>query len=114
MQLADNDVRDALAARKAAGITVRVLFADPGWITANADAAAFRSAHGIEARHMMSPGVHLKAVVVDDNLAYAGSLNLSWRSLTKNREVDLLITEPANVTAVHSTMTADWLTATAF
>ena len=114
MQLADNDVRDALAARKAAGVTVRVLLADPGWITANTDAAAFLASHGIEARHMKSPGVHVKAVVVDGNLAYAGSINLSWTSLTKNREVGLLITEPTNVTAMHSTMTADWLTATPF
>jgi phosphatidylserine/phosphatidylglycerophosphate/cardiolipin synthase-like enzyme len=114
MQLADNDVRDALAARKAAGATVRVLLADPSWITANADAAAFLASHGIEARHMKDPGVHVKAVVVDGKLAYAGSINLSWTSLTKNREVGLLITEPANVTAMHTTMTSDWLIATPF
>ena len=44
MQLADDDVRDALAARKAAGVVVRVLLADPSWITANADAATFLTA----------------------------------------------------------------------
>jgi cardiolipin synthase A/B len=114
MQLADNDVRDALAARKAAGVMVRVLLADPRWITANADAATFLAAHGIEARHMEQPGVHVKAVVVDGTLAYAGSINLSWTSLTKNREVGLLITEPTNVTSMHTTMTHDWLTATPF
>jgi phosphatidylserine/phosphatidylglycerophosphate/cardiolipin synthase-like enzyme len=114
MQLADNDVRDALAARKAAGVVVRVLLADPGWITANADAATFLAAHGIEARHMKEPGVHVKAVVVDGTLAYAGSINLSWTSLTKNREVGLLITEPTNVAAMQTTMSHDWLTATPF
>jgi phosphatidylserine/phosphatidylglycerophosphate/cardiolipin synthase-like enzyme len=114
MQLADNDVRDALAARKAAGVTVRVLLADPAWITANADAATFLAAHGIEARHMKQPGVHVKAVVVDGAIAYAGSINLSWTSLTKNREVGLLVTEPLNVAAMQSTMSHDWLTATPF
>jgi phosphatidylserine/phosphatidylglycerophosphate/cardiolipin synthase-like enzyme len=44
MQLADDDVRDALAACKA-GVDVRVLLADPGWIDAIAKAATFLAAH---------------------------------------------------------------------
>jgi phosphatidylserine/phosphatidylglycerophosphate/cardiolipin synthase-like enzyme len=63
---------------------------------------------------MKEPGVHVKAVVVDGTLAYAGSINLSWTSLTKNREVGLLITEPTNVAAMQTTMSHDWLTATPF
>jgi phosphatidylserine/phosphatidylglycerophosphate/cardiolipin synthase-like enzyme len=114
MQLADDDMRDALAARKAAGVDVRVLLADPGWITANTGAATFLAAHGIEARHMKQPGVHVKAVVVDGLVAYAGSVNLSWTSLTKNREVGVLVTETANVSTMRATFEKDWLTATAF
>ncbi len=45
MQLADDDMRDALVARKAAGVDVRVLVADAGWISANAEAGAFLTAH---------------------------------------------------------------------
>lgn len=114
MQMADNDIRDALAARQAAGVTVRVLLADPGWITPNAEAATFLAAHGIATRHMKEPGVHVKAVVVDGKLAYAGSINLSWTSLTKNREIGLLITEQPNVTSMHTTFEKDWSTATPF
>lgn len=114
MQLADNDVRDALAARKAAGVEVRVLLADPSWITANTDAATFLAAHGIEARHMKTPGVHVKALVADNKVAYAGSINLSWTSLTKNREVGLLLTEPSNITSMHATLSTDWQSATPF
>jgi len=114
MQLADDDVRNALAARRAAGVNVRVVLADTGWIPANADAATFLAAHDIEARQMKAPAVHVKAAVVDGQLAYAGSINLSWTSLTKNREVGLLVTEPANVTMMHDTFEKDWATATAF
>lgn len=114
MQLADSDVRDALAARKSAGVDVRVLLADPSWITANADAAAFLSAHGIAARHMKDPGVHVKAVVVDGKQAYAGSVNLSWTSLTKNREVGVLVLDAPNVSTIHATFEKDWSTATPF
>ena len=53
---------------------------------------------------MKAPGVHVKAVVVDGTPAYAGSMNLSYTSLTKNREVGLLITEPANISAMQTTM----------
>ena len=116
-QLADDDVRDALAARKAAGVAVRVLLADPGWITANTAAATFLTAHAIESRHMKDPGVHVKSVMVvmvDGKTAYAGSINLSWTSLTKNREVGLLITESGNVAAMQATFEKDWATATPF
>jgi phosphatidylserine/phosphatidylglycerophosphate/cardiolipin synthase-like enzyme len=114
MQLADSDVREALAARKAAGVDVRVLLADPYWIDANFTAATFLASKGIAARHMKEPGVHVKAVVVDGKIGFAGSVNLSWTSLTKNREVGLLITEPSNVGAMHATFEKDWATATPF
>jgi phosphatidylserine/phosphatidylglycerophosphate/cardiolipin synthase-like enzyme len=114
MQLADADVRDALAERAAAGVTVRALLADPGWIDANASAAAFLAAHGIEARSMKKPGVHVKAIVVDGAAAYAGSENLSYTSLSKNREVGAIFDEPANVAAMQATFTTDWASATPF
>ncbi|HSO37965.1 MAG TPA: phospholipase D-like domain-containing protein [Labilithrix sp.] len=114
MQLADTDVRDALAARKTAGVEVRVLLADPAWISANSDAATFLAANAIEARQMKVLAVHVKSVLVDGKTAYAGSENLSWTSLTKNREVGVLITEPANVATMQATFEKDWATATPF
>jgi phosphatidylserine/phosphatidylglycerophosphate/cardiolipin synthase-like enzyme len=114
MQLADNDVRDALAARKAAGVDIRVILADPGWISTNTEAASFLASQSIEARQMKTPAVHVKAVVVDSKVAYAGSENLSYTSLTKNREVGVLITEASNVALMHATFEKDWMTATAF
>jgi phosphatidylserine/phosphatidylglycerophosphate/cardiolipin synthase-like enzyme len=114
MQLADRDVRDALAARKAAAAGVRVLVADPGWIDANADAAAFLAARGIPARWSKSPSVHVKAIAVDGRAAYVGSENMSWTSLSKNREVGVIATEAQNVATIGATFEADWATATPF
>lgn len=114
MQLGDKEVRDALAARKAAGAEVRVILADPSWIDANADAATFLASKGIAARHMKEPGVHSKAIVVDGKVAYAGSINFSWTSLTKNREVGVLVDEATNVTSMRTTFEKDWATATPF
>lgn len=114
MQLADTDVRDALAKQKAAGVDVRVILADPSWITANTDAAAFLGRSAIEARQMKVLAVHVKAIVVDGKAAYAGSENLSWTSLTKNREVGVIVTEAANAATMQATFEKDWLTAAAF
>ena len=114
MQLADSDVRQALVERREAGVAVWVLLADPSWISANADAAAYLAQHGIIARRLSSPALHVKSVVVDSSIAYAGSINLSYTSFTKNREVGLLVTEPANVTAVHDTFEKDWAAAATF
>lgn len=112
MQLGDKDVRDALAERKAAGVEVRALLADPHWIDANAQAGAFLATHGISAR--WGEHLHVKAIVVDAKAAYVGSINLSWNSITKNREVGLVVTEPANVDAALATFESDWAAATPF
>jgi phosphatidylserine/phosphatidylglycerophosphate/cardiolipin synthase-like enzyme len=114
MELEDGDVRAALAARKAAGVDVRAILADPGWIATNTDAAAFLAQSGIEARSMKAPAVHVKAIVVDGVIAYVGSENLSWTSLTKNREVGVIAYESANAALVHDTFEKDWSTATPF
>lgn len=51
---------------------------------------------------------------MDGTASYIGSINLSWTSLTKNREIGLVMTEPQNVATVMSTFEKDWTTANAF
>lgn len=114
MQLADYSVRTALVDRHKAGVDVRILVAAPSWIDTNTDAGATMKAAGISIRWLDSPSVHVKAIVVDDATAYMGSENLSSTSLTKNREVGLVLTEPPAVASMKSTMEADFAKATAF
>lgn len=117
MQLAETDIRAAIAARKQAGVEVRALLAAPSWIDANQAAADYLKIQNIEARWMSTPGVHVKAIVVDGNRAYLGSENLSWTSLTKNREVGVFIggaSEAAGVKVMLDTFEKDWATAKAF
>ena len=117
MQFAETDVRVAVAARRSFGIDVRVLLADPGWITANNDAAAYLARAGVPVRYLRSLDVHVKSVLVDpddDARAYAGSENLSYTSLTKNRELGVFLTEPAAVRKMRETFEADWAKATPF
>ena len=114
MQLADYSVRDALIARHKAGIDVRILLAAPSWIDTNTDAGNVMKAAGIDVRWLDAPSVHVKALVVDGAWAYMGSENLSSTSLTKNREVGLVLSEPAAVSAMQTTMQSDFAKGTAF
>jgi phosphatidylserine/phosphatidylglycerophosphate/cardiolipin synthase-like enzyme len=114
MQFADSDVRARVAARAQAGVAVRVLLADPGWITANTDAASFLKGKRIPVRHLATPHVHVKSIIVDGVRAYAGSENLSYTSLSKNREVGLELGEADAVASMKATFEKDWAAATAF
>lgn len=114
MQLGDTSVRNAVAARKAAGVDVRVLLANPSWIDANQYAASFLASNGIPARWLAAPSVHVKAIVADGARAYTGSENLSYTSLNKNREVGVVLTEAPAVSAMLATFEKDWAIATPF
>jgi cardiolipin synthase A/B len=106
MQFADKDVRSHVVARRAAGVKVRAILADAAWIDANQEAASFLKGQGIEVRSI--PHCHVKAIVVDGARAYLGSENLSYTSLSKNREVGLILTEPAAIRAMADTFEGDW------
>jgi phosphatidylserine/phosphatidylglycerophosphate/cardiolipin synthase-like enzyme len=114
MQFADQDVRAEVLARKVAGVDVRVLLAAPSWIDANYDAAALLKAQNIPVRWMSRPGVHVKAIVVDGQRAYLGSLNLSWTSISKNREIGIVTDHAPGVKVMTDTFETDWANATPF
>jgi phosphatidylserine/phosphatidylglycerophosphate/cardiolipin synthase-like enzyme len=52
--------------------------------------------------------------VADGAWLYAGSVNLSWTSITKNREIGLIDSDPQAVKRVVDTFEADWAVATPF
>jgi len=114
MELGDGSVRHALADRRAAGVRVRVVLADPWWVRANDAAARYLAANRIRARYLVSPSVHAKAIVADGARAYVGSVNLSWTSLTRNREIGVIADEPGAVATISATLARDWSRAITF
>jgi phosphatidylserine/phosphatidylglycerophosphate/cardiolipin synthase-like enzyme len=110
MQFADGGVRDAVAARIAAGVTVRALLADPSWIDANAEAATWLKSKGVTVKSI--PHLHTKAIVADGLRAYVGSENLSYTSLEKNREVGVVLVEDASIAPLRTTFDKDWASGT--
>jgi cardiolipin synthase len=113
-ELSDEQVRAALVERAAAGVAVRVILADPSWIGANLDAAAFLVQHGIPVRSLLTPGIHVKAIAVDGDRAFLGSENLSENSLSNNREIGLITRESPVLATMAATFAKDWARATPF
>jgi len=56
--------------------------------------------------------IHAKAILADYNTSaakvYIGSENFSTASLTKNRELGMIISDPAIMTSINTTMTSDY------
>ena len=114
MQFSEREVKEAVYARQAAGVTVRVILANPTWIDANLAIGKELAARGIPTKWLGAPSVHVKAMVIDGVRAYLGSENFSWTSLSKNREVGVFLTEPPAIAAMDATFEKDWSAATTF
>jgi phosphatidylserine/phosphatidylglycerophosphate/cardiolipin synthase-like enzyme len=112
MQFADYKVRDAVKARIEAGVQVRALIADVGFVDANAAAADYLKGLGVTVKWI--PHLHTKVLVADGVRAYLGSENLSQTSLDKNREVGLIVTDDSSISPLRTTFETDWAAGTAF
>jgi cardiolipin synthase A/B len=112
MQFADAQVRAAVSNRIAAGVDVRVMIADVGFVSSNADAATYLKNLGVTPRWI--PHLHTKVVVADGARAYIGSENLSSNSLDHNREVGVVVTDTSSLDPLVTTFEKDWAAGTAF
>jgi cardiolipin synthase A/B len=112
MQFADSDVRAAVQARIQAGVDVRVMIADVGFVSSNADAATFLKGLGVTPKWI--PHLHTKVIVADGARAYLGSENLSYTSLNKNREVGVIVTDASSIMPLSQTFETDWAAGTDF
>ena len=108
LSFSDVAMRNALMARAAAGVGVRVLLADPDWITGNASAASALRGAGLEVRFLRSLDNHAKLLLVDGSVAMIGSENLSSTSLDHNREVGVLVTDAAAYATFRDAFESDW------
>lgn len=112
MQFADAAVRAAVAQRVQAGVTVRVIMADTGFVSANASAATYLKGLGLSPRFI--PHMHTKVIVADGTRAYVGSENLSQTSLDHNREVGVIVTDLSSISPLTATFENDWTIGTPF
>jgi len=102
--VSETNVRDAIGAAKARGVTVRVILENT---SDNQETISFFRSKGIEIHNPTGFFLHAKLIIADD-VAFIGSVNYSLTSLTKNREVGALIFEPSQAQLVRTQFDADW------
>jgi phosphatidylserine/phosphatidylglycerophosphate/cardiolipin synthase-like enzyme len=63
---------------------------------------------GVEVRFQRDLENHTKLMIADSRAASVGSINLSYTSLTRNREVSVIITDADAVDALSRSFDGDW------
>ncbi|GAC1351661.1 MAG: hypothetical protein NVS3B20_05880 [Polyangiales bacterium] len=96
---------ESLLAKK---IAVRVVVPASGRSSATDSTLAAMTAKGALIRTLATPEVHAKAIVIDAAHLYAGSINLTYSSIDRNREVGIITDNPAAVARVASTIASDF------
>jgi phosphatidylserine/phosphatidylglycerophosphate/cardiolipin synthase-like enzyme len=107
MYVSETTVRNAIGAAKNRGVTVRVIINE-----ATADEATYFKNLGIPVKTPGSFYLHAKLIIAD-SVAFVGSENYSFTSLSKNREVGALVFEPAAFMPIQTQFNTDWNGSTA-
>jgi cardiolipin synthase A/B len=97
-------VRDAIGAAKQRGVNVRVILEST---SDNAETIAYFAGKGIPVHDASGFFNHAKLIIAD-GVAFVGSENYSLTSLTKNREVGMLVTEPSAAAVIQTQFDTDW------
>jgi cardiolipin synthase len=103
MYLSETGVRDAVIAAKGRGVAVRVIISEE-----TDESIPMLKAAGVQVK--TSPNsyyLHAKLIVAD-GVPFVGSENMSFTSLTRNREVGALVFEPAAAMVVTQQFESDW------
>jgi phosphatidylserine/phosphatidylglycerophosphate/cardiolipin synthase-like enzyme len=102
MYLSETSIRNAVGAAKMRGVTVRALLSD-----ATGDEVTYLQNLGIPVRVAESFQLHSKLIIADE-VAFVGSQNMSFTSLTRNREVGALVFEPSAFAPIQTQFDTDW------
>ncbi len=107
MYITDSGVLQAIIDRYQAGVAVRVLLADPTDITSNVDTITTLQNANVPVRVMKAFQLHAKMIVAD-GVPFVGSENLSSTSLTRNREVGVMVDDDTQAAKIRTQVDADW------
>ncbi len=102
MYVSEASIRNEILAAKARGVTVRVIINDP----MDTSVPYFKMA-GIPVKEPGPFFLHAKLLIADA-VAFVGSVNMSYTSLSKNREVGELVFEPSALAPIQSQFNTDW------
>ena len=118
-EMGDPAVTSALADAARRGVRVRIIMtADSEWDAALSELASAGAHVRLYPDDASALYIHAKAIIADagrpGQRVLVGSQNFSVASLDYNRELGILSTSPAVVTAISSALAADWAGATPY
>ncbi len=109
----DNETVYQLIERHQAGVEVRVMIADPSVYGKSGDAQWLKD-RGIAVRYLPVSLLYLhEKVIIADDASFVGSVNLTYTSITQNREIGV-IGDQTLTTTVLPQVEADWDAAVPF
>jgi phosphatidylserine/phosphatidylglycerophosphate/cardiolipin synthase-like enzyme len=107
--LSDDTIVDAVVLAHQAKVPTRVVInGDFQGSVAQAEAVAKLKQYGVPIRALASPDIHAKAIVVDGQRTFVGSMNLTSTALTVNREIGLVTDAAAEAAKVRDVIAADF------
>lgn len=106
MYVSETSIRDAIGAAKNRGVSVRIIINEP-----EDDSVTYFKSLGIPVKVPETFYLHAKLIIADD-VAFVGSVNMSFTSLAKNREVGALAFEPTTFAPIKQQFEADWASST--
>ncbi len=101
-------IQTLLQLRAQKKIEIQVLLAEPGRVTDNALTAKTLMDGGISVKYLIAPFLHAKAFAIDEKEAYIGSINFTRNSMDGNREVGLILDDPAILAPLSALWSTDW------
>ncbi len=105
-------MEDALIAAAKRGVSVQVMLPQPSSGGASADVTRLTQG-GVQVYYTTKLYMHAKMILADGARAFVGSENFSAQSLDGNRELGVLVADPAALARITSTFQLDWSTAQA-
>jgi phosphatidylserine/phosphatidylglycerophosphate/cardiolipin synthase-like enzyme len=106
-EISDGDLVTRLIAARLRGVATEIVAPASNRSTATTAALDRLATAGVMVHLLAAPVVHAKAMVTDARWLYVGSMNFTRASLDDNREVGLVLGDPAAVTRVADVITAD-------
>jgi phosphatidylserine/phosphatidylglycerophosphate/cardiolipin synthase-like enzyme len=103
MYLSETSVRNAVGQAKGRGVNVRVILEDP-----TDESVAFLTGLAIPVKFPPTSIFLHSKLIIADGVAFVGSENMSITSLSKNREVGVLVLEPAQQAVIKQSFESDW------
>lgn len=113
-EMADSKVVSAIADAAKRGVNVEVVMTDSSewhknFNTLQAAGVHIRTYHG---EHPLY--IHAKMILADNDRAFIGSENFSTTSLTKNRELGIILADKTVIQQLNATFSADYANATIY